>query len=120
MTPDQDYSSDQTSFSGSDALAGQVEELIRLVRSGEETNIQLALLLAEGLGNSVPFQQFLDGLLPLYQLAFKSQLQKLNAAAIARLFQLTCLEIRGRRTLITLPESLGELHRLESLTCYKN
>jgi len=55
MTPDQDYPSDKSSVSGSEEIDKQVAQLIRLVRSGEQTNIELAFLLAEGLGNPPAF-----------------------------------------------------------------
>jgi TPP-dependent indolepyruvate ferredoxin oxidoreductase alpha subunit len=51
MTPDQDTPSEQVSLSGSDALASQVAELIQLVGSGEETNIQQTLPLVKDSGN---------------------------------------------------------------------
>jgi hypothetical protein len=114
MTPDQDTPSDQYSLSGSDEVARQVEGLIRLVRSGEQTNIELALLLAEGLGNPPDFQQYLGGLLPLYQLAFKSKRKKkLDAVALTKLFQITYLEIQGS-PINLLPDSLTQLHSLQA------
>ena len=119
MTPDQDFPSEQDGFSGSDELAKQVEGLIRLVRSGEEVNIELAFLIAEGLGNPPAFQQYWEGLLPLYQLAFKSKRKKLDAAALTELFQLTELDISDRK-LTALPESLGQLPNLEWLECSDN
>jgi len=107
MTPDQDMPSKQ--------VAG----LIRLVRSGEEVNIELAFLLAEGLGNPPAFQQYLDGLLPLYQLAFENNSNEMDAPSLIKLFQLTQLDISGRK-LTALPESLGALQNLEYLGCADN
>jgi|GEM_PF-2550357 len=81
MTPDQD------SLSGSEELASQIAQLIRFVRSGEGANIKLAILLAESLGNPPAFEQYLEDLLPLYQFVFTSERKKLDAAALAELFQ---------------------------------
>ena len=78
MTPDQGPPLEQASLSGSAALAGQVAELIRLVASREEDNIQRALRLAKGLNNPRPFQQYLKDLLPLDQIAFKSGRPKIG------------------------------------------
>jgi hypothetical protein len=105
LTPDQDYPSDQAALDGSATLSRQVGEMIQLVRSGEKVNIKLALLLAEGLGHPPAFQQYLEGLLPLYQLAFESQPKKADVPALTKLFQLKIPE----RGLTALPESLGAL-----------
>jgi len=119
MTPNQNTASDQDSFSGSVELTKQIAELIRLVRSGEEVNIQLALLLAKSLGHPPAFRQYLDELLLLYQLVFKSQRKKLDAAALTKFFGLTQLHIANRK-LTALPESIGQLHNLQRLNCSKN
>jgi len=58
-------------------------------------------------------------LLPLYQLAFKSKRKKLlDAASLTKLFQITQLDLSGRVTV--LPESIGQLHHLQVLNCYRN
>jgi Leucine-rich repeat (LRR) protein len=119
MTPDQDHPSEQASLSDSDELANQVAQLIRLVRSGEEANIKLALLLAKSLGNPAAFQQYLEGLLPLYHLAFKRKRKKWDATSLTKLFQLTELDIQ-HRYLTRLPESLGQLQNLQELDCEHN
>ena len=49
MTSDQDNPSEQDSLAGSEELASQVAQLIRLVRSGQEANIEQALRLAKDL-----------------------------------------------------------------------
>jgi Leucine-rich repeat (LRR) protein len=92
-------------------------KLIRLVRSGEEANIQLALQLAEDSGNPPAFGQYLEDLQPLYELAFKGK--ELDAAGLAKLFQLTRLKIKKKK-LTVLPESIGELHNLQELDCSAN
>jgi hypothetical protein len=115
--------SDKDSLVGSNALSGQVAELIQLLRSGEEDQIQQALRLAKSLGKPAAFQQYLEGLPSLYQFVFKSKRKKLDAAALAKLFQLrlqlTKLDIQ-QRGLTALPESLGELHHLQKLYCDNN
>jgi len=119
MTSDKNTPSEQDGLSDSDELTKQVEGLIRLVRSGEQTNIELAFLLAEGLGNPAPFEQYVEGLLPLYNLAFKKKCMKLGAVAVTELFQLTYLGTQKRK-LTALPENLGELKNLQTLDCSYN
>ena len=98
----------------------QVQQLIRLLQTGEQANIELALQLAEGLGNPAAFQAYLHDLLPLYQLAFKSKRQKpLDAPSMVKLFQLTKLEVR-RRKLSILPENISQLINLQVLDCSDN
>ena len=111
--------SDPDSSSAPDGLAGQVAQLIRLVRSREEANIKLAFLLAEGLGHPPAFQAYLQGLRPLYQLAFKNTPDQLDADAISKLFQLAELDI-SERGLTLLPDNIGELLNLQELDCSKN
>ena len=94
-------------------------QLIRLVRSGEEANIELAFLISKGLGNPAPFGQYLQDLLPLYKLAFESKRKKLDTAALAELFGLTEFAI-SERELTELPENLGQLQNLLELDCDYN
>jgi len=56
MTPDETTASNQNLLSGSEPIEEQVAQLIRLVRSGEEANIKLALLIAKSQGNPPAFQ----------------------------------------------------------------
>ena len=51
-----------------DSSPEQVQQLIRLLQTGEATNIALALQLAAGIGHPAAFQQYLLVLLPLYNL----------------------------------------------------
>ena len=119
VTSDEDSVPNPDSLSSPDTLAGQVAQLIRLVRTGEEANIKLAFLLAEGLGHPPAFQAYLERLLPLYQLAFEHTPAQLEADALGKLFQLTRINI-SQRGLTALPENIGALQNLQSLDCSEN
>jgi hypothetical protein len=56
MTPDKEHPSHQASLSGSEALAGQIAGLIRLIRSREEDNMQEVEAKKHG---SIPSQRHL-------------------------------------------------------------
>ena len=103
-----------------DSSPEEVQQLIRLLQTGERANIELALQLAEGLGNPATFQQYLYDLLPLYQLAFRSKKKKnLDAPCLLGLFGLVELEV-ARCGLFALPKSIGQLQNLTVLDCNNN
>ena len=119
MIPNQDSPLDRNPLSASDALTEQAAQLIRLLQTKEATNIKLAFLLAEGLGNPAAFQAYLQGLLPLYPLAFGDTPDQLDADTLWKLFQLTQLNV-SYKELTVLPANVGQLPNLKWLYCSYN
>ena len=77
-----------------ESSSAQVQQLIRLLQTGEPTNIELAFTLAKGLDHPLAFEQYLQDLLLLYHAAFKSRHKKaLKANDLVELSQVTELDV---------------------------
>jgi hypothetical protein len=62
----------------------KLENLFRLLSSTEDSNVQLAFVLAKGMGNPPEWKQRIGELLQLYNLTFKPR-KRLNAKVICEL-----------------------------------
>jgi Leucine-rich repeat (LRR) protein len=103
-----------------DNRPSEVQSLIENLQTGEEANVLLALQLAEGLNNRLDFDQYLQDLLPLYNLVFSCKRKEpLDAQGLIKLFEIERLFIYDQN-LITLPDNMGELKRLTLIQCANN